>query len=266
MGVALDTVLWDVHNTSTSAVGLTTANTTNSGDPAQIRSFDSPAFAQMLAAFEQASGAQQLRITSPRFHDNVTGLTWQPLESPSEFLLPSEVGQPLYSVDTLAVQMAAAASSDSIVATLNYYSDLKGISADLRRPADVLPQMINLKVMEVAVTTSGTIGAWTDTVITTTENQLKADYVYACLGFQESANLCAVGLKGPATGNLRVCIPGASATYPLTEYFIKLSERHNLPLIPCFKANDRGATFISACANTASASSNVYAILAQLPK
>jgi hypothetical protein len=264
MGLAIDTVLYDVHNAATAAVGLTPALLTNSGDPAQIRSFDSPAKAYWYGTTLQGSGTRMARITSPRLHDNVTGLTFQSPESPTEFLFPSQGDQSVYSVDQFNVSMDAAASSDTILGLHTYYTDLSGINQDLRTWEQVKPNIINYKVMEVAVTSSGTPGTWVDTVITTTENQLKADFRYALLGFEQSVALGLVGLKGPATGNLRICAPGASATFPLTEYFIRLSEFHARPYIPVFKANDRGATFIS-CANAAaSTNANVYCILAQL--
>lgn len=263
MGRAYDTVLMDVHNAATTAIGLTNASAT-SGDSFSIRSFDHPAWAKLFAVTVQGSGTRQARITSPRLHDNVTGLTFQSPESPSEFLLPPEVGQDLYSVDALVPQLDAAASSDTVAALHIYYKDLDGISADLRSWADIKDKIVNLKSMEVSITTSGTIGAWQDTAINTTDNQLKADYKYAVLGFEPSAAVAVVGLKGPSTGNLRVCMPAAVSTFPLTDYFILMGERHGVPMIPVFKANDRANTYISAAANTASVATNVYAIIAQL--
>lgn len=264
MGTVIDTVLVDVHNTSTNAAGLTTGTVTNSGDSLGVRSFDSPGWAKLEAAFLQGSGTRQLRISSPRMHDNVTGLTFQSAESPAEFLLPRDVGEPLYSADVLSVQMDAAASSDTLAALLCYYSDVDGMAASLATWDQVKANMIRLKTVEVTLTTSATIGTWVDTAINTTENQLKADYRYALLGFETNVALCAMGIKGPATSNLRICAPGNTSTLDLTSYFVEMSNRHGTPHIPVFKANDRASTYISACANTASVAANVYAVLAQL--
>jgi hypothetical protein len=264
MGLAIDTVLVDVHNATTNAVTLTNATVTNSGDSLSIRSFDTGAWAKLESIFLQGSSTEQARILSPRLHDNVTGLTFETPETPSEFLFPQEVGEPMYSSDTLTVQLSAAASSDSVAALLMYYSNIDGVSANLATWAQVKAAMIHLKTVEVAVTSSPTIGTWTDTVITTTENQLKADYTYALLGFETTAPLCAMGIKGPATGNLRICAPGATSTLDITRYFVELGNHQNTPHIPVFKANDRGATNISVAANTASVSAHVYAYLAQL--
>ena len=264
MGVCIDTVLVDVHNATGAAIGLTNGTITASGDSLGVRSFDTGAWAKMEAMFLQGSGTRQARVLSPRLHDNVTGLTFQSSESPTEFVLPQDVGEPLYSSDVLTVQMDAGATSDTVMALLNYYSNVDGISANLATWAQVKASMIRTKIFEVACTSNATIGAWTDTVITTTENQLKADYTYALLGFESNAALCAMGIKGPSTGNLRICAPGATSTLDITSYFIEMSNRHGVPHIPVFKANDRASTNISVAANTASVAANVYAICAQL--
>lgn len=263
MGLCIDTVLVDVHNAATTAVGLTTGTVTNSGDSLSVRSFAS-GYARLESMFLQGSGTRQARIASPRFHDNVTGLTFQSPESPTEFLFPRDVAQPLYSSDTLAVSLDAAASSDTVAALLAYYSDLEGINANFMTWEQVKSRMINLKTVEVTVTSSGTPGTWVDTVITTTENQLKADYSYGLLGFETNAALACMGIKGPATGNLRVCAPGATSTLDITSYFIEMGLRQGTPHIPVFKANDRNNTFVSVAANAASVGANVYMILAQL--
>lgn len=264
MGAVIDTVLVDVHNTATTAAALTAGTVTNSGDSLGVRSFNQNAFAKLEAVFLQGSGTRQARVTSPRMHDNVTGLTFQSAESPAEFLLPRDVAEPLYSADVLSVSLDAAASSDTLAALLCYYSDVDGMSAALATWDQVKSAMIRLKTVQVAVATSATIGAWTDTVITTTENQLKADYRYALLGFETNTALCAMGIKGPATSNLRICAPGNTSTLDISSYFIEMGIRHGTPHIPVFKANDRASTYISAAANTASVSANVYAVLAQL--
>ena len=264
MGLAIDTVALDVHNAATTAVGLTAA-TAATGDSLQVRSFKDGASATLENVYLQgAAGARRFRLTSPRVHDNVTGISWQAAESPTEFLLPSEAFQPLYSADTLVAQMDAAASSDTVAALFNYYTDAPGLNADLRTWDQIKSRILGVKPVEVDCTSAATIGQWSDTVITTTENQLKANYEYAVLGVVGSAAFCAVGVKGPATSNLRVCAPGASPTLKTSDYFVYMSGITGRPHIPVIQANDRGATYVSVLANTASASDNVFLILAWL--
>lgn len=263
MGICLDTVLLDVHNAATTAVGLTAA-TPATGDSLAIRSFSRTGYGRLLGMRLQGSGTRQARLLSPNFHDNVTGFTFQSAESPAEFLFPAEIAQELASADTLVAQMDAAASSDTVADLLVAYRDASNLSADLRSWADIKSAIIDYKSMEVDLTTSATIGQWTDTAVNTTETQLKADYSYAVLGFETNVALLNMGLKGPATSNLRICAPGATSTLDLTSYWIYMSERHGFPMIPVFKANDRASTYISAAANTASVAAKVYAILARL--
>lgn len=264
MGVAIDTVALDVHNAATSAVGLTAA-TAASGDSLGVRSFAQGAQASLENVYLQgASPPRRFRLLSARLHDNVTGVSFQALESPTEFLLPPEASQPLYSADVLVAQMDAAASSDTVAALLNYYTDLPGITQNLYTWPQIKSRIIDYKPVEVDCTSAATIGQWSDTLITTTENQLKADYEYAVLGIEGSAAFCAVGVKGSATGNLRVCAPGASPTLRLTDYFVTMSNEDGKPFIPVFNSNDRFAFYVSVLANTANATDNVFLILARL--
>lgn len=266
MGIALDTVLLDVHNTATTAVALTNATAAN-GDSLGVRAFKDNAFAQLENIYLQgATPPRRVRVLSARLHDNVTGVSFQALESPSEFLLPGELAQSLYSADQLVVQMDAAASSDTVAALFNFYSDLPGIGADLRTWDQIKGRIVDIKPIEVDVTTSATIGQWSDTLITNTENQLKANFEYAVLGVEESAACLCVGIKGVATSNLRVCAPGASPTLRLTDYFVYMAQQTGLPHIPVFQANDRQATYVSVAANTASLATNVFLVLARLAK
>lgn len=264
MGLALDTVLLDVHNAATAAIGLTNATPAN-GDSLGVRSFKDTAMATLENIFMQgASSPRRVRILSPRLHDNATGINLQTAENPTEFLLAAELEQMLYSADVLTVQMDAAASSDTVAALSVYYSDLPGVAANLYTWPQIKGKILDIKPVEVDLTTNATIGQWSDTAITTTDNQLKANYNYAVLGFTESASLLTVGIKGPATGNLRACIPGASPTLRLTDYFVYQSEASGRPYIPVFNANDRANTFVSAASNGSAVSTNVFMICARL--
>lgn len=264
MGMVIDTVALDVHNTATTAATLTAA-TAASGDSLAVRAFKDTGAAWLENVYLQGSTPpRRFRLLSPRLHDNVTGVSWQASESPTEFLLPSECMQPLYSADTLVAQMDAAASSDTVAALFNYYSDVPGMQADLRSWSQIKGRIVAIKPVEVDCTSSGTIGQWTDTVLTTTENQLKANYEYAVLGFSVSAAVVAIGIKGPCTSNLRICAPGASPTLKLTDYFVYMEQLTGRPHIPVMQANDRASTFISVLAATATASVDVFAILAWL--
>lgn len=260
---AIDTILTNVTNAGGAPIGLTAA-TAAIGDSLTIRNYPLTSPARLEAVSAQMSGTRQARITSPMFHDNVTGMTFSFSEQPSHFLLPREIGQPLTPGDTLTVALSAAATSSSSAVLFNYYTELPGADARLYNWGDISGLIDNIKPIQIAVTTNATIGQWQDTVITTTENQLHARHDYALLGYSTDVALCAVGIKGQETGNLRVCGPGPTSTLDTTDYFVAMAEMHGTPHIPVFNADNRLSIYVSTAANTASVAANVTFILAEL--
>lgn len=259
MGLAIDTVLGAVTN-SAALTGVTFA----SGDSGAIRSFPTTATAMLEAIIRDGTTAGQVRVKSPLFADDVSGITFGTKEAPAEFLLPVQVGQQLTSQDTLTVQANSGAADSTVVAIRNYYSNLSGASARLHSWGDISGIVKAIKTVQVAVTTSATIGAWSDTVITTTENLLHANTDYAVLGYVTDAALAVVGVKGSETANLRICGPGSSSTVDISNYFIVLSNGHGTPHIPVFNAANKDSFYVVAAANTASVAANVYLVLAEL--
>lgn len=262
--VALDTILADVHNTVASAIGLTAATAAN-GDSFVVRNFDSASWARLEAISLMAGTAgRQAQVKSPAFHDNVTGITIKTTESPSGFILPQEVGQPLVRGDTLSVLLDAAATSDSVATLHAYYSAGAGVDGRYYSWGDISGIIKSIKTVQVAVTTAATIGQWVDTLITTTDNQLHADTDYAVLGYETDVALVAVGVKGQDTGNLRACGPGAIVGMHTSDYFVAMSNMHGTPHIPVINSNNKGAIYLSAAANTASVAATPALILAEL--
>lgn len=263
MGVYIDTVAGTVTAGATTAKALANA-TMAAGDSLQVRSFGQTGYARLEALFLKGTAKDQVRVTSPMFHDNVTGLTWGTAETPSVELLPQYVGQPLVSGDTLALAAGAAAGTSTIAALLNYYSDPNGPVARLHNWGDISGIIKSVKLLEVDCTASGTVGTWSDTAVNTTDKQLHANTDYAVLGYETDTSLAVVGIKGQATNNLRVCGPGATQTLDLTDWYVKMSERHGTPHIPVFNSDNQGATYVSVLDTAASTAAKVYLVLAEL--
>lgn len=260
---AIDTV--GFFATAGAASPFPTALAAAPGDSLSIRNFPSGQYAQLEALLYSAGGSQRVRVASPNLHDNQTGITFEPLEVPANFLLAAPFSVGLQANDTLTVQGGIAAAGTIAGALQIYYSGLPGIQARLHSWGDISGNIAYVKSVEVDLGAIA-VGAWTDTLITTTENQLHANVDYAVLGYQCATALDVVGVKGSATGNLRVCGPGASSTLDITEYFVYMSEENNLPYIPVFNSDDRFAFYVSAFnhAAVAGAAAHVYLILAQL--
>lgn len=178
--------------------------------------------------------------------------------------LPRQIQQDLYAQDTLTFNVLGTAS-DVIVGALGiYYDGVPGASARLFNPGDVMGLVKYIKILEVAITTNGTAGAWEDAVFTTTENLLKANTDYAVLGYLTDVACAVVGLKGQETGNLRICGPGTTTTFDTSEYFIERSLDTGRPHIPVINAANVNNLYASAADSAASTAVKVQFILGML--
>ena len=260
---AIDTVAY--FSTQGAAAPFPVNLGTAPGDSANIRNFPAGQSASIEALVYSAGGGQKVRVISPNLHDNQTGLTFAPAEVPSQFLVPQDASVAVQANDTITVQGGIAAAGTIAAALQIYYTQLPGISARLHSWGDISGNYRYIKSVEVDLAAVA-VGAWTDTVLINTENQLHANKDYAVLGYQCSAAVDVVGFKGSATGNLRVCGPGATSTLDITEYFVYMSERNNQPYIPVFNSDDRQAAYVSAFNHAAIAggAASVYLILAEL--
>lgn len=264
MGRAVDTVL--AFSTQAAAAGFPTALAAAPPDSLIIRGVKGETKARVMAFIVQSNASgQKFRITSPLLHDNVTGLTWIAPENPGLFLVPSETAVEVNELDTLAISGQCGAAFTITAGTVIDYDDLRGVSADLYRWHDIKDDIKFIKSIEVS-NLAVAVGAWTDTVITNTENQLHADKSYAVLGYVPAAAVALVGIKGICTGNLRMCGPGGPQSLDLSDYFIQMGEKHQKDYIPVFQANDRAGVFVSQAngAAIAAAGAEVSLIVAEL--
>lgn len=264
MGRAVDTI--GLFSTQAGAGAFPQALAAVPGDSLTIRGTRGETGARLMAVLYQSNAAaQQFRIISPLLHDNVTGFTMVPGENPLLFGMPSEAFVALNEQDTLTFQGSCAAATTITAGLVVDYDDLRGAESDLYRWADISPDIHYIKSIQVALNAVA-VGAWTDTLITNTENQLHADKSYAVLGYDCSAPVAAVGVKGIATANLRMCGPGGAATVDTSDYFLQLGEKHQRAYIPVFQANDRNSFYVSCLNGTAIAggAETVSLIVAEL--
>lgn len=246
MGLAIDTIGFAA---TTGAVAEVYANAAaDAGDSLTIRQFvpGSTARLEFVGLQPAAAGVTGVQVKSPALHDNVQGVEFQTSESPAVFLMPPQQGELLQPGDTLtaAVETSLAAATVIGGALGVYYANLSGIAASLKMRADIFPNIAHIKTFPV---TPGAVAAntWDDTAIGTAAAQLKADRYYAVLGYIASDPYIALGVKGQATGNLRVCGPGSSTSIATDTYFVDQSDSHQTPHIPVFYANDRNSVYLS---------------------
>jgi len=264
MGYAIDTVL--AFSTQAGASAFPTALAATVGDSLTIRSTVGESKAHIEAIITASNaGGQKFRITSPLLHDNVTGLTFQPGENPAPFLLPLETSLEVNEQDTIAAFGQCSAATTITMGMVVQYDNLRGTSADMYRWGDISGDIKTYKSIEVSLNAIAA-GAWTDTVITNTENQLHADKSYAVIGYGVNPSVDIVGVKGVATGNLRVCGPGPNSSLRISDYFVSQSIENNIPYIPVFQANDRAGFFVSAANHAAlgGGAAEVFLLVAEL--
>lgn len=243
-GKAVDTVL--LFNTQAGAGAFPQTLNPASGDSLTIRGTVGESRARIMAFITQSDAAgNKFRITSPLLHDPNTGLTYVAPENPSQFLIPEYASVAVEQQDTLTVQGQCGAATTITAGLVISYDDIRGTDADLYRWGDISGDVKTVKAVEVDLNAIA-VGAWTDTAITTTEDQLHANRSYAVLGYSVSQSIALVGVKGIATGNLRHCGPGFAGTISISDYYVEMSEYHRMPYIPVFQANDRRSFFVSA--------------------
>lgn len=260
MGIALDTILASAVNPG---AGGAAAVTTPSGDSLGIRSFAKTDTAYLDALTRMGTTAAFAQVASPLMHDPVTGIRITPGESPSMFALPGMNGQDLSPQDVLTATIAGGATETDVMALHLWYSNLP-TSGRFHNWGDIEGNIANIKTQRVAVTSSATIGAWSDTLIGTTENLLKANTDYAVVGYETNTALAVVGLRSQDTGGLRACGAGSISEFPTTQYFRYMAEKTGRPYVPVFNAANVNNTFVSVAAATASVAAVVTLILAQL--
>ena len=254
-GRAVDTVL--CASTQGAASAFPTTVPAIAPDSLTVRGTVGESQAHLMAMFMQTNAAgQEFRITSPLLHDPNTGLTFFNPENPTQFTIPEYSSVLLNEQDTILVQGSCGAATTITAGLVIAYDDIRGVDADLYMWSDIKDDIRFLKSIEVQLNAIA-VGAWTDTVITATENQLHANSSYALLGYTVTPAVTMVGLKGICTGNLRMCGPGFPGTISLSDYFIEMSAYHQMPYIPVFQANDRFSVYVSAASAVAEAAQAV---------
>jgi hypothetical protein len=259
MGAAYETIVGSASSPSSTYTTLTM----NTGDSLTIRNFppQNPAYLLNITRHDATAGV--VRLYSPLMHDNVKGIHLAISESPSLWGMPVPGVQTFKPQDTLNCYVTGSASTLDLIGISIYYSNLPGSAARLHHWGDFSGMIKNLVTVEVAVTNSGTAGAWTDTVITTTDNLLHANTDYAIIGAYCDTAIGVVAIKGIDTGNLRVGLAGGTVTFAQSRYFRQLSDITGFGLIPVINSANAASTYVSTATLAASTTTNVTLVMAE---
>lgn len=260
MGLGWDSISTYKVNPGSSGAAVTIAT----GDSLTIRNFADTDEARLVAITRVGATSGFVQVKSPLMHDDVRGIEFTTAETPSTFLMPRDVGQKVYPSDTLSVTISGGTAETDLAVLSVFYNNLPGAAARLHPWSDIAGNIKNIKPLEVICNVSGTEGEWTDTVITTTEDLLHVNSDYAVLGYVADTALAAVGVKGQETGNLRVTGPSVTSVDDTSDYFIRMSQYHGLPMIPVFSGINKGSVYLSAVNDGATSAAILQLVLAEL--
>jgi len=259
MALAYETVAGYYSEPSSTYEPVTMAT----GDSLTVRNFPAQNPAYLMAVLRGDATKGVTRVRSSLLHDNVKGWHLPTAENPSNWGLQTPGVQTLKPQDNLILEVTGSTGAYDVAALSIYYTNLPGSQARLHNYGDFKGMIKNLVTVEVATTSTATPTAWTDTVITTTDNLLHANTDYAVLGIFSDVAISLVALKGIDTGNLRMGASGRTSTYDTTDYFVKLSEKSGLPCIPVFNAANAPSTYVSTIDVGDATSANVTLFLAE---
>ncbi|HYL64440.1 MAG TPA: hypothetical protein VE077_17640 [Candidatus Methylomirabilis sp.] len=247
MPSAIDTITATV----TAAAVAGSAAAAVAGDSLIIRS--TAARVRLLNAWIDTDALGFVQITSPKLHDNTRGLRVRTTVHEPFPLLPYETMQDLYPVDTLAVTVASAAGAGKIDNTMLmvYYDDIAGIQQGLIDVPTLQKRKLETVTVEYAPGAPASGSTYSGlAAINASSDLLKRGSSYALVGYQVSANVTGLTIRGADSGNLRIPMPGYFPGGFLSgTWFYDLSRYYGLPLIPVFQANNSPGIFVEQVSN-----------------
>jgi hypothetical protein len=243
MGLGLEVISGYVTAPSTTFTAWTMA----AGNTLTVRNARLESKVRLLQAWADNQTAGNLRIRSPKLHDNVQGIRLYIVASDTTPRLPNRHNQLLIPQDTLIVEQTGSATSGDIESgcLLVFYEDLPGCDSRLISAEDVYTRGVNTLTVENTLSL-GTAGGYSgEEAINAEFDLLKANTDYAIAGYLVSAECACVRWRGADTGNLGIGAPGSDDKPNVTaSFFLDLSRLHGLPLVPVFNAANKGGFLI----------------------
>ncbi len=263
MGKALELLTGFVTAPSTTLTALTMAGS----DSLTVRASNGEPAARLLTTWTDSQGLGQFQVKSPRFHDNVQGVTIQTQISEVQPLMPLGMPQVLYSQDQLTALLSGSATAGDIETgcMLVYYDDLPGTDARLTTWDEVKDKIESIMISTNTLTL-GTAGGYSGSEAINAElDNWKANRDYVLLGYQTTVECACLRWQGSDTGKLGIGGPGHENFKELTGWWFRLiSEAFQLPLIPIFDSANKNSILISGAQDENGADPTVTSIFGLL--
>lgn len=205
-----------------------------------------------------------VRVRSPRMHDANQGLRLVVGATQRTNLLPWGLDAQVYSSDVPTYEIDATGAGSGVIVGTYGYDDLGSGSVQLASWPEVQSRIVDVFANQFSVT-AGAIGAWgAGVALNNATDNLKADNVYALLGYICSVGVAAFAINGADTGNFDIAFPGDPDSRETRNYFINLANTSGRASIPIIQANNRAGTIVKSTDAAAGTVSQLSLILARL--
>lgn len=242
-----------------------TVVTNATGDTTVVRAFAPGSRAKLLSAWALNATAGQHRVRSPRLHDFVNNLLVNVKAANGQPLYAEFVQQDIFSQDTLTVELSGGGAETDTESLLVWYENVPGMDARLYQWADIQSRIRDYVTLTFALTTGATLGDYVgSTAFSAATGNLYANMDYAILGYETSAAVTTVGIRGPDTGNARIGGPGTTQQIETRRWFAQTALENGVPLVPVINSANVGGTLLDVVQNAANVNPTVNVILAQL--
>jgi hypothetical protein len=239
------------------------------GDALSVPNFTPGSRAWVLEAWGADNiGPADFGLRSPSFHDNTRGLRFAYMAQPSagkpQLLLPHYVRQPLYPSDVLTVEVSGTAADKAAVNLLSYFEDLPGATQRLLSWAEVESRAVDTVGIFLNPVGAASVDYGATRALNADDDRLKANTDYALLGATSQVACDLLAFTAPETSGRRLGMPLLTRENDSSGWFVDLSNKYSLPLIPVLNANNKGNVLFQ-CADSAGATTpHVTLILAEL--
>jgi hypothetical protein len=237
------------------------------GDSLVIPFFNENKKAWMIQLWTDVQVAGTVRVRSGKWHDDVQGIRFRTIISELSPLIPFGTRQPIYSGDTLHVDLAGSAVAGDIeyAVMLMWYEELSAQSAKLLTYEQYEARRANVICAENTIAT-GTTAAWTGAEAINSEiDMFHTRTDYALVGYTVDVEASAVAWRGPDFANVRCGGPGDETKREVTaNWFVTLARATGLPCIPVISGDNKSATFVETLQDENGADTTLSSILAEL--
>lgn len=194
----------------------------------------------------QANGT--LQIITPDGHDTTRGYRVGVVSSEPTPRMVMGMPMPLNAQETISLTMVGSATAGDVENGILQiaFDDLPGINQNLISWTEAQRRYMKLTTVDFTLDiTAG--GAWNgQELITADSDLLRANTEYAILGIESRVESCAVAIRGPFSGGMRLAVPGSIEFSDMTrEWFALLSRaNNNMRTIPVLNSGDKGNILI----------------------